>query len=76
MFTSELNALLDQQALQHQDPECRYIIDRVNWEQYEALLARNGDTSAYRVTYLDGALEIMSPSGRHESRKSRMGNLL
>ncbi len=58
MFTSELNALLDQQALQGQDPECRYIIDRVNWEQYEALLARNGDTSAYRVTYLDGALEL------------------
>jgi len=76
MFTSELNALLDQQALQRQDPECRYIIDRVNWEQYEALLARNGDTSAYRVTYLDGALEIMSPSRRHESRKTRIGDLL
>jgi Uma2 family endonuclease len=76
MFTSDLKALLDQQALQGQDPECRYIIDRVNWEQYEALLARNGDTSAYRVTYLDGALEIMSPSRRHENRKSRIGNLL
>jgi Uma2 family endonuclease len=76
MFSSDLNALLGQQALQGQDPECRYIIDRVNWEQYEALLARNGDTSAYRVTYLDGALEIMSPSRRHENRKSRIGNLL
>lgn len=76
MLTSDLNALLDQQALQRQDPECRYITDRVNWEQYEALLARNGDTSAYRVTYLDGALEIMSPSRRHESRKTRIGNLL
>jgi Uma2 family endonuclease len=50
--------------------------DRVNWEQYEALLARNADTSAYRVTYLDGALEIRSPSRRHENRKSRIGNLL
>ncbi len=58
MFTSDINALLDQQALQGQDPECRYIIDRVNCEKYEALLARNGDTSAYRATYLDGALEI------------------
>jgi len=76
MLTSDLNALLDQQALQRQDPECRYITDRVNWEQYEALLARNGDTSAYRVTYLDGALEIMSPSRRHESRKTRIGNVL
>ena len=76
MLTSDLNALLDQQALQRQDPECRYITDRVNWEQYEALLARNGDTSAYRVTYLDGALEIMSPSRRYENRKTRIGNLL
>ena len=38
MFSSDLNALLDQQALQGQDPECRYITDRVNWEQYQALL--------------------------------------
>ena len=76
MLTSDLNALLDQQALQRQDPECRYITDRVNWEQYETLLARNGDTSAYRVTYLDGVLEIISPSRRHENRKTRIGNLL
>ena len=76
MLTSDLNALLDQQALQRQDSECRYITDRVNWEQYETLLARNGDTSAYRVTYLDGVLEIMSPSRRHEKRKTRIGNLL
>ncbi|TAE46372.1 MAG: Uma2 family endonuclease [Oscillatoriales cyanobacterium] len=76
MLTSDLNALLDQQALQRQDSECRYITDRVNWEQYETLLTRNGDSSAYRVTYLDGALEIMSPSRRHENRKTRIGNLL
>jgi hypothetical protein len=52
MFTSDLKALLDQQALQGQDPECRYIIDRVNWEQYEGLLARSGDSSAYRGAVL------------------------
>ncbi|MEG3934986.1 hypothetical protein QT990_27670 [Microcoleus sp. T3_B1] len=57
MFTSDLNALLDQQALQRQDPEGRYITDRVNWEQYEALLATNGDTSAYRVTYLGARIK-------------------
>ena len=68
MLTSDLNALLDQQALQRQDSECRYITDRVNWEQYETLLTRNGDSSAYRVTYLDGVLEIISPSRRHEGR--------
>ena len=76
MLTSDLSALLDQQALQHQDSECRYITDRINWEQYETLLARNGDTSAYRVTYLDGVLEIISPSRSHEIRKTRIGDLL
>ncbi len=74
MLTADLQVLIDQQA--HQDPEGRYLTDRVSWEQYEALLARNGDSSAYRVTYLDGVLEIMSPSRRHEEPKTRIGDLL
>ncbi|MCL1474574.1 Uma2 family endonuclease [Argonema antarcticum] len=76
MLRSKLNALLDEQELQRQDPEDRYITDGANWEQYEALLARIGDSSGYRVTYLDGVLEIMSPSRRHESGKTRIGDLL
>lgn len=74
MLTADLQVLIDQQI--HQDPEGRYLTDRVSWEQYAALLARNGDSSAYRVTYLDGVLEIMSPSRRHESPKKRISNLL
>src|SRR6476661_8970741 len=76
MLTSELDTLLKEQALQRQDPEDRYITDSANWEQYETLLNRIGDTAGYRVTYLDGVLEIMSPSRRHESRKTRIGDLL
>ncbi|MCL1467130.1 Uma2 family endonuclease [Argonema galeatum] len=76
MLRSKLNALLDEEVLQPQDPEDRYITDGANWEQYEALLARIGDSSGYRVTYLDGILEIMSPSRRHESGKTRIGDLL
>jgi Uma2 family endonuclease len=76
MLTIELNELLEAQARQRQDPEDRYITDSANWEQYEELLARIGDTAGYRVTYLDGVLEIMSPSRRHEIGKSRIGNLL
>jgi Uma2 family endonuclease len=76
MLTIELNALLEAQALQRQDPEDRYITDGANWEQYEELLTRIGDSAGYRVTYLDGVLEIMSPSRRHEIGKSRLGNLL
>jgi len=74
MLTADLQILFDQQI--RQDPEGRYLTDRVDWEQYEALLTRNGDSSAYRVTYLDGVLEIMSPSRRHEEPKTRIGNLL
>jgi Uma2 family endonuclease len=76
MLTTELDTLLKEQALQRQDPEDRYITDRANWEQYETLLNRIGDAAGYRVTYLDGVLEIMSPSRRHESRKTLIGDLL
>ncbi|HLO51653.1 MAG TPA: Uma2 family endonuclease, partial [Kamptonema sp.] len=76
MLTIKLNGLLEEQALQRQDPEDRYITDRVTWEQYETMLARIGDAAGYRVIYLDGVLEIMAPSRRHESGKTRIGDLL
>ncbi|NJL69072.1 MAG: Uma2 family endonuclease, partial [Microcoleus sp. SM1_3_4] len=76
MLTIELNNLLQEQAFQQEDPEERYLIDSTNWEQYEKLLNRIGDAAGYRITYLDGVLEIMSPSRRHESRKTRIGDLL
>ncbi|WP_233258640.1 Uma2 family endonuclease [[Phormidium] sp. ETS-05] len=76
MLSSEINTLIDPQAMQRQDSEWRYIVDRVNWEQYETWLAKTGDNTAYRVTYLDEILEILSPSRRHENRKTRIGDLL
>lgn len=62
--------------LQVQDPEEKRLITGVSWEQYEALLAALEDSPGYRVTYLDGVLEIASPSRRHESGKERIGTLL
>jgi Uma2 family endonuclease len=58
------------------DHEERRMISNVSWADYEALLADLGDSNGYRVAYLDGVLEIMSPSRRHETGKSRIGNLL
>lgn len=58
------------------DPEERRIIANVTWSQYEALLVELGDSLAYRVNYLDGVLEIVAPSRRHETGKSRIGTLL
>lgn len=64
------------QLLKIDDPEERRIIDNVSWAQYEALLAELGDSLAYRVNYLDGVLEILAPSRRHETGKTRIGTLI
>jgi Uma2 family endonuclease len=48
----------------------------VTWADYERLLEIRGDSSAPRITYLEGTLEIMSPSARHESIKSTIGCLI
>ena len=76
MLASQLETLIDAQALQSQDPEDRYLTTGVSWQQYEALLVQLGDRPGFRVTYLDGVLEIVSLSLRHEDTKSRIGDLL
>lgn len=58
------------------DPEERRVLSQVSWAQYETLLAYLGDASPYRVYFLDGVLEILAPSRRHESGKTRIGTLL
>jgi len=48
----------------------------VTWADYEHLLAMRGDRSAPRIAFLEGEVEIMSPSRDHESIKSRIGSLV
>lgn len=64
------------QHLQADDPEEKHIITGVRWQQYEDFLYYLGDNSTQRVAYLDGVLEIVSPSRRHERRKTNIGTLL
>ncbi|MFN9615533.1 MAG: Uma2 family endonuclease, partial [Dolichospermum sp.] len=64
------------ELLQAEDPEERQTITGVNWNNYEALLNNLGDSLQYRVTYLDGVIELMSPSRRHQIRKTIIGSLL
>jgi Uma2 family endonuclease len=47
-----------------------------SWEDYERLVAIRGDHSAPRIAYLEGDLEIMSPSQTHEGIKSVIGRLV
>lgn len=58
------------------DAEQKSIITGVSWEDYEQLLNRLGNSLRYRITYLDGTLEIMSPSRRHEVNKKNIARLL
>ena len=47
-----------------------------SWADYQRLLEMRGDHSAPRITYLEGTLELMSPSRSHESIKSLIGRLV
>lgn len=52
------------------------VLHDVTWEDYERLLEIRGDRSAPRISYLEGEVEIMSPSKDHEQIKSYIGRLL
>lgn len=54
----------------------RVFLRFVDWSQYEALLAMRGDHSGVRIAYLEGTVELMSPSIRHESTKKLVSRLL
>ena len=69
-----LNDLSNRLALD--DSEERRILTQVAWKQYEALLTSLGDSSPYQVHFLEGVLEIVAPSRRHESGKTHIGTLL
>jgi Uma2 family endonuclease len=63
-------------ALGAEDPEECFITTGVDWDQYEGLLATLGESTRYRVTYLEGMLAIMSPSRQHELQKKNISRLL
>lgn len=54
----------------------RLVTDGVPWSHYEAQLALRGDASVPRMAYLEGALELTSPSKEHERVKSCIGLLV
>lgn len=54
----------------------RVFLSGVRWEDYERLLEVRGDDPGVRMTYLEGVLEIMSPSRSHERLKTRLARLL
>lgn len=58
------------------DPEEIFTTTGVSWSEYIKLVDRFADTSKYRISFLDGTLNIMSPSRSHEIIKENIGRLL
>jgi len=54
----------------------RIVLYNRTWGEFETLLAIRGERSAPRMAFLDGAVEIMSPSSGHELTKSMLGRAL
>ncbi|MDI1437208.1 Uma2 family endonuclease [Polyangium sorediatum] len=54
----------------------RVILNGMTWKDYEILLAVRGDESGVRMAYLNGAIELMSPSINHEGVKKTIARLV
>ncbi len=54
----------------------RVVLHGVTWDQYEAVLAIRGEGAGVRMAYLEGELELMSPSRDHESIKKCIARLI
>ncbi|MEA5573552.1 Uma2 family endonuclease [Calothrix sp. UHCC 0171] len=76
-MVSNFKELIDEPELkQSSDSEVIFVTNDVSWDNYETLGIKLEENSHYRLTYLDGVLEIVSPSKRHESAKTRISFLV
>ena len=49
----------------------RITFQDVTWAEFELILAIRGDKAGIRMPYLDGVLELMSPSSSRKTRPPR-----
>ena len=54
----------------------RVTLCDVSWADFELILHIRGDRAGVRLAYLNGVLELMSPSVDHEGIKTTIGRLL
>ena len=64
------------ERLRPEDADQRVRLHGLSWDDYEALLAMRGESSAVRITYLEGEVELMSPGRPHEIHKTQLARLL
>ena len=63
-------------AATHLPPGGRLTFYEIGWDEYEQLLDQLGDDYHFRISYDDGRLEIMTPSGKHEKYKNLLHGLI
>ncbi len=56
--------------------ESRLVMGGRTWQDYLALDAERERRGGFRVTYLEGVIELMFPSFEHEIRKSNVSRVL
>jgi Uma2 family endonuclease len=59
-----------------EDADQHVILYGMTWNDYETLLAMRGDRAGVRLFYLNGAIELMSPTRSHEGIKTTLARLL
>jgi Uma2 family endonuclease len=58
------------------DADQRLTMTNVEWWQLETFLSLRGDRPTPRIAYLEGTLELMSPSKTHQRVKTTIARLL
>ena len=71
-----MNINLIEQSGTSETEEQRLILYGVNWQQYKTLQATLNDFPGLRMFYLEGTLEIMSPSPEQEVDKTTIARLI
>jgi Uma2 family endonuclease len=54
----------------------RVFLHDVPWDDYERMAAIRGESAVPRMTYLEGEIELMSPSLQHEKLATLIGRLV
>jgi Uma2 family endonuclease len=77
MSTQPTSPLLkSRRARADDEKERRFLIDGVSWSSYVAIRGALNDHPGLRMTYLEGTLELLSPSRKHEEVKHIIARLL
>ena len=64
MTQLKLVDFIERDNLQQKDK--LFICSNTSWDEYEAILQEKANSSAYRISFLNGIIKIMSPSRNHE----------